>query len=217
MTDNSTGDRILYLLKTRGPQRAADIGQLLGMTAVGARQHLTGLQAAGLAKFETAISGRGRPKHLWSLTAAGHGRFPDRHSDLVLMLIDGFRETLGGSAIDEVISRHEQRQRAAYEAELSACADAAEAVRRLAAIRSLEGYMAEAEALEGGDFLLVEHHCPICAAASACQGFCRAELAVFQAVLARFGHLEREEHLPTGARRCAYRFRPIAMGDASCA
>lgn len=207
-----TSERILYLLKTRGPQQAADIGALLGMTTVGARQHLANLEAAGLVRFETAIVGRGRPRRMWSLTGAGHARFPDRHADLTLVLIDGVRETLGPQALDRIIARHEQRQLAAYASELAGAADAMEALRRLAAIRSREGYMAQALRLPDGDLQLVEDHCPICAAASACQGFCRAELAVFQALLARFGRLEREEHLPSGARRCAYRLRLAGGG-----
>ncbi len=46
----------------------------------------------------------------------------------------------------------------------------------LAAARSLEGYMAEVEPRVDGSVLLLENHCPICAAAQACQQFCRSEL-----------------------------------------
>ncbi len=57
----------------------------------------------------------------------------------------------------------------------------------------------------GGGFLFVENHCPICAAAAACQGFCRAELMVFRAVLGPDVAIERTDHILAGARRCAYR------------
>lgn len=57
-------------------------------------------------------------------------------------------------------------------------------------------------------FMLYENHCPICAAASACQKFCRAELSVFSDVLGPETHIERIEHIVSGARRCAYRIRP---------
>jgi predicted ArsR family transcriptional regulator len=43
--------------------------------------------------------------------------------------------------------------------------------------------MAESHA-EGGGYLFVENHCPICIAATACQGFCRRR-DVFQDVLGR--------------------------------
>jgi predicted ArsR family transcriptional regulator len=41
--------------------------------------------------------------------------------------------------------------------------------------------MAEVKTQADGSCLLIENHCPICAAAEACQGFCRSELEVFQA------------------------------------
>ncbi|AHC45613.1 putative transcriptional regulator [Achromobacter xylosoxidans NBRC 15126 = ATCC 27061] len=66
--------------------------------------------------------------------------------------------------------------------------------------------MAEYEELDDGSLLFIENHCPICAAATACQGFCRAELAVFEQVLQ--ARVERVEHILKQARRCAYTIRP---------
>ncbi len=76
---------------------------------------------------------------------------------------------------------------------------------RLAELRSVEGYMAAWSADADGGFTLVENHCPICAAATACQGFCRAELEVFRAVLGDGVSVERTDYILAGARRCAYR------------
>ena len=84
-----------------------------------------------------------------------------------------------------------------------------ERVRALAALRHEEGYMAEARGDGDGGFLLIENHCPICAAATACQGFCRSELEVFRAALGPDVRVERSEHLLAGARRCAYRIAPV--------
>jgi predicted ArsR family transcriptional regulator len=69
--------------------------------------------------------------------------------------------------------------------------------------------MAEVEQAADGSLLLVENHCPICAAARECQNFCRSELAVFQRVLGPGASVERAEHLLSGARRCAYRIVPV--------
>ena len=50
------------------------------------------------------------------------------------------------------------------------------------ALRSAEGYLAEA--VEGdGHITLVEHHCPIQGAADSCAGLCSAELDLFQKAL----------------------------------
>ena len=67
--------------------------------------------------------------------------------------------------------------------------------------------MAEVRGEGRGRWLLVENHCPICAAARACQGFCRSELSVLQALLPDCA-IERVDHVLAGARRCAYRISP---------
>jgi predicted ArsR family transcriptional regulator len=75
-------------------------------------------------------------------------------------------------------------------------------------VRTEEGYMAEVRSDKKGSYLLIENHCPICAAANACQGFCSTELDLFRSVLGQGVEVEREEHIVSGDRRCAYRVRP---------
>ncbi|HEY0106612.1 MAG TPA: hypothetical protein VGB91_11055, partial [Rhizomicrobium sp.] len=80
----------------------------------------------------------------------------------------------------------------------------------LAKIRSAEGYMAQVRRdADGGDWLLVENHCPICAAARLCTGLCREELALFQRILGRDVRIERISHILAGAGRCAYRVTAV--------
>ncbi|WP_207791881.1 helix-turn-helix domain-containing protein [Siccirubricoccus phaeus] len=69
--------------------------------------------------------------------------------------------------------------------------------------------MADWQEAEDGSLLLFENHCPICAAAEFCQGFCRAELEVFRMVLGPAAAVERTEHIVSGARRCTYVIRPV--------
>ena len=108
--------------------------------------------------------------------------------------------------MERLIAQREQQQLARYQAELTQPALAG----RLAALtaqRTREGYMADFRQEEDGSWLLWESHCPICAAARACRGFCRSELALFRQLLAPAG-VEREQYLLEGDRRCLYRIRP---------
>jgi predicted ArsR family transcriptional regulator len=68
----------------------------------------------------------------------------------------------------------------------------------------------EAESGTGGGFLLVENHCPVCAAARTCQGLCASELEVFRRVLGPDVTVERSDHILAGARRCAYRVSKVS-------
>jgi predicted ArsR family transcriptional regulator len=198
------GDRLLLLLKTRGPQTAADLAAALGVTGEGARQQLVRLAADGLVEATATPRGVGRPAQVWALTATGHARFPDTHAELTVQLLRAVRSELGEAALDKLIDVRAAESRAAYTAALEGSADLGERVARLAAARTREGYMAESRP-EGDGYLLVENHCPICAAATECQGFCRAERDVFQQALGRGVSVERTEHIVGGDRRCAYR------------
>ncbi len=62
---------------------------------------------------------------------------------------------------------------------------------------------------QDNSWYLTEHHCPICAAATACQGFCRAELALFQHCAGSQIKVERVQHVLSGDKRCTYRFTPL--------
>jgi predicted ArsR family transcriptional regulator len=197
--------RVLHALKAAGPQTAEALGRKLDMTAVGARQHLVRLQEEDLVAAEDRSEGVGRPKRVWSLTEAGHARFPDNHAGLTLELIAAIRKTGGEAMLDQIIGLREQSALKNYRVRLGGAKTLREKVKRLAAIRSDEGYMARTETMAEGALLLVENHCPICVAAKSCQGFCRSELALFRAVLGDDISVERTEHVLGGAHRCVYR------------
>ena len=200
---SSTPDRLLYQLKSRGPQPAATLAAAVAITPMGAHKQLRSLQAQGLVDSHDEADGPGRPKRKWTLTAAGHARFPDRHADLAVQLLRHAATVLGPEAIDRLLLSREQAQQAEYDAALAGLASPGARVKRLAALRSREGYMARVEK-QGADWLLVEDHCPICAAAASCRGLCRSELQVFQRCLGDGVRVERVEHVLAGARRCAY-------------
>jgi predicted ArsR family transcriptional regulator len=197
-------DRLLFLLKTRGPQSAGELGGRLQITAEAARQQLLRLSDDGLVETRSEVRGVGRPAQVYHLTTAAQKRFPDAHAELTAQLIGEIRDVLGEGALDKLIRVRETSTRRRYETLLAGERSLARKIARLAEIRTKEGYMATWQR-EGNDFLLVENHCPICAAATACLGFCRSEQAIFGQVLGRGVRVERVEHLLAGARRCAYR------------
>ncbi|SDF25635.1 helix-turn-helix transcriptional regulator [Thalassobaculum litoreum] len=201
----TTVDRILFRLKTRGPESIADLSAAFGVTSEAVRQLLVKLEADGLVSFEDQRVGRGRPRRLWRLTATGHARFPDRHSDLSVALLDAIREEFGDAGLDRLIARRETEQRQIYVQATAGAGSLEQRVARLADLRDREGYMAEWRREEDGSLLLIENHCPICAAAAACQNLCRSELSVFREALGRDAVVERVDHVLAGGRRCAYR------------
>lgn len=209
MNAKSTSERVLFHLKTIGPASAHDIAARFEMTHMGAHKVLQGLLDARLVQFEDVASGRGRPKRTYTLSEAGHGRFPDRHADLAVEMIDNVRELFGDAGLDKLIAARETQQIARYGDMLGKSLK--QRVAHLAKLRAAEGYMARVETNDDGSFVLIEDHCPICAAATSCQGFCRSELAIFQRVLGDDVEIIRAEHLLSDGRRCAYRIRALEL------
>jgi predicted ArsR family transcriptional regulator len=201
--------RVLERLKRVDAATVPELAAGLELTEAAVRQHLEGLAAHGLVERRgRAGGGRGRPPDEWAVTALAAELFPDRHGDLTVELLAAIREAVGDDGLDAVIEARTARQRVAYEAVVPA-PDAAPLRTRLAALarqRTAEGYMAETQR-DGDGLLLVEHHCPVCSAATACTGLCRGELELFRAVLGPDVAVERTQHLMAGDARCAYRVR----------
>lgn len=203
--------RIIEALKRAESATAAELAEQFSTTTTAVRQHLDALESAGLVeRFDGEIHGRGRPALRWRNTSLTIELFPDRHGELTVELIASIRSTLGEAALAQVIEARSVEQLATYRSVLPV-GDVQVRVRALADRRTSEGYLAEVVVDPAGDdLLLIEHHCPICTAATSCQNLCRAELDVFQAALGPAVTVVREQHLMRGDSRCAYRITPAA-------
>ena len=196
---------IINLLKQSGAMDSQELSERLGVSAMAVRQHLYALQDEQLVTYQEESRAMGRPAKLWQLTPAADRLFPDGYAELTLSLIDSVREAFGEAGLDRLLDVKTGHQIAAYQALLSTQEELRQRLEALASLRTNEGYMAEIQSLDDGSFLLIENHCPICAAATACTGLCARELEVFGRVLGQGVTVERTEHIVAGARRCVYR------------
>ncbi len=206
--------RIVEMLKRSDVATTVDLAAAFNTTTTAVRQHLDALEQLGLVeRLDGPVAGRGRPALHWRLTPLSRELFPDRHGELTVELINSIRATLGEAALDRVIDQRSSGQLVGYRAIVGE-GSMSERVRALARRRTTEGYLAEA-VVDGDDMVLIEHHCPICSAASVCQGLCRSEMEVFQAVLGDGVDVRREQHLLSGDSRCAYRISPVTVSARS--
>lgn len=202
-------DKVLFHLKTKGPQTAAQIARRLSVTPMAVRQHLAALADQDLVTYTDERRKVGRPARIWSLMPEAARRFPDTHGDLTVEILKAVRATFGDAGLDRLVSERTRQQQRNYRSRMPPpSAPIEQRVAALAAIRRDEGYMAEWSRERDGGFLLAENHCPICAAATTCQGFCREELSLFGSILGSDVTVTRTDHLLAGARRCCYRIVP---------
>ena len=183
---------------------SAGLAARLKVTTMAVRQHLYALQQEKLVSAEARPVPLGRPAKYWRLTREADRLFPDAYAELNVALIDAVGETFGPKGMQRLLDTRLARQSAVYAARITPSAPLAKKLEQLARVRTDEGYMAEVKR-DGRGFLFIENHCPICAAATLCQGFCATELDLFRKVLGPGVSVERAEHIVSGDRRCAYR------------
>jgi len=198
---------LVNLLKQNGAMDSQAIAAQLGVSAMAIRQHLYALQDQKLVTYREEPRAMGRPAKLWQLTPEADRLFPDGYAELTLGLLQSMVEVFGAAGLDRLLDVRTRHQIEEYQSQIVPGTPLPEKLQALAQRRTDEGYMAEVKPLVDDSWLLIENHCPICAAATACTGLCDRELAVFQAVLGEAVTVERTEHMVAGARRCVYQIR----------
>ena len=195
---------IVQLLKQEGGLDAEALAACLEITAMAVRQHLYALQAEQLVTYQEQSRPMGRPAKIWQLTTAADRLFPNGYAELTLSLLNSVKEAFGEAGLDRLLEIRTQQQLEGYSQQLKGKRSLKQRLNKLVKIRTNEGYMAEVQTQVDGSFLLIENHCPICAAATACIGLCAKELEVFQSILGEEINVQRVEHIIAGERRCAY-------------
>jgi DeoR family transcriptional regulator, suf operon transcriptional repressor len=205
----STKEDILEHLLKRGQATALELAEWLEVSPQAVRRHLKDLEAEGLIRFEATQVGMGRPQHVYELSQVGRERFPNRHDEFAVDLLDTLAQTVGPEGMQSILKQQWQRKAVEYQQYLGD-GSLAERVAGLARLRQAEGYMAEYRPIpedidpaSATKFVLTEYNCAISHIAESFPSVCDHELEMF-AVALRDCQVERTHWLVNGEHRCGY-------------
>ena len=199
-----TRRKIILALKQRGGMTAAELAELLGITSMGVRRHLTMLERDHLVRFELVQRGKGRPSYVYALSGEAEGLFPKNYAALANELL-GYLAATDGDQVIELFDQRAQRRIRQAQARLDG-KPLGDRVAGLAALLHDEGYLAEWKQLDGDTYLLSEHNCAVHDVAQQFRAACGSELIFLQTVLSD-AEVTREQHMMGGDLMCAYRIR----------
>ena len=204
----TTRRAILNLLKRQGPLDTAQVARALSLTPAAVRQQLARLEEDGLLEHVDAVPEgprRGRPRHVYHLSAAAETLYPKRYGDLTTELL-GY---LGGPGASQVDALFEQRRRRRVAGALPRTKGLPfdEQVAALTAILDEDGYLADAVRLPDGSWRITEHNCAILTVAHGFSQACTSELAFIREALPG-ANVQRVAHIMDGAHVCAYVVSP---------
>jgi len=148
----TTRQEILQHLQRDGRATVKELGQLLGLTSTGIRQHLTVLERDGLVLAREERGGVGRPTLVYSLTDKAESLFPRSYDDLASSLLEELRASEGRERVYQILHRVAGRMADAYWERVQG-KDTAERVKETAAIMQEQGCLVD-WAERDGEFLL---------------------------------------------------------------
>ncbi|WP_068785019.1 helix-turn-helix transcriptional regulator [Paenibacillus phocaensis] len=202
--DLSTRERILHLMKTAGPLSAKELTSELLITEMAVRRHLGTMERDGLIESKMIRQTPGRPTAVYGLTELAEGLFPKKYHSLTLDLLDELAEESGEEMVDLLFDRRKEKLSRKYMADMQG-KSLTEKVRTLSEIQNDNGYMTELQQNDGGEYVLMEHNCPISQIANRYNHACDCELNLFESLLD--ADVERTECLAQQGKKCVYVIR----------
>ncbi|MBI1387380.1 MAG: winged helix-turn-helix transcriptional regulator [bacterium] len=193
---------ILCLLKKNGKMTAKQVGEALGVTSMGARQHLTAMEKEGVLDSEFVRQKAGRPALYFKLTPRSDKFFPQQYNDLIINLLRTMEEMDGRDKIGQLLDQRRKKLKTQYESRMNG-GGTDERIQTLSQLRDQEGYMTNLSDRDGS-FEFVEHNCPISRVAHEYPEICQQELALFRELIGL--QVERVDHMIDGGHACVYKF-----------
>jgi predicted ArsR family transcriptional regulator len=200
-----TRRRILSLLKEHGDLTADELADLLNISSVAVRRHLTKLESDQLVAYNEVQRGMGRPSFLYRLGPAADTFFPRRYEDLALNVLETIRDLYGPEAIDAIFRIRSEHLLETYRPQITG-PTLPNRLEQLTQLREADGYMSTWKPETDGSFTLREANCPIIHVAADCDAACNQDMLLLEALLE--ATITRHGHLAGGDDACVYQVRP---------
>jgi len=201
LNENPTRERILFLLKKRGPLSIDDLSREMGITPMGIRQHLISLERKGFVDYVSRRYGVGRPAFLYKLTEKADDLFPKAYHQFIIGALRDIEKNDGRDKIEDLFRWRKERILRDRKEALSDKKNLQDRVYGLKNLLEFDGYIVDVE-VDENNYILKEFNCPIAKVASEFKEACTYELQIYRELLRK--DVMRQECMADGAPSCTY-------------
>lgn len=212
----STHDAVVTHLRQRKELDVGELCDLLKITSMAVRRHLSALQKKGLVECRLVKQPRGRPTYRYRLTSKAESLFPSAMNSLASEMIDAVYDKSGHKGVMELLRTRDAWVTKKLEPHLSSMS-LAERVAEVARIFSENGYMTDWKALGDGNYFIYQHHCAVHELATKYRQMCVLEPQLMQTLLQV--KVTRTQYMMKNDPVCGYLVEstqppePVAGGD----
>jgi predicted ArsR family transcriptional regulator len=200
----ATRQEILDYLRRRSQATVKELGEHLGLTSTGIRQHLTVLERDGLVDAREERGHVGRPALVYRLTSSGDALFPKKYDALANALIEEARHILGPDALQQLMKSVAARFADPYLPRMEG-KTTAERVVETGRVLQERGCLSDSSG-EGEDFLIMQHTCPFPNVASRNSAVCALDVEFVRRLVGSDARLTTS--LLRGDDCCTFRVKP---------
>lgn len=201
LNENPTREKIIHLIKRKGPLSIDALTRELNITSMGIRQHLLSLERRGLIDYVTKRQGIGRPAFLYKLTDKANSLFLKTYDKFALNLLKDIEKNEGREKIDEIFKWRRNRLFNDIKEVLSDKKTTHDKLYGLRNYLESEGYSAELSD-SNNHYSLKIFNCPIYRLATEYKEACRYDLQMFKDILGK--EVNRQECIIDGSPCCTY-------------
>jgi predicted ArsR family transcriptional regulator len=177
----SAGGAVLAILQRRGPLTVKEMEVALGVTATAVRQQIAGLLAEEYIAQREEHNGRGRPKHVYSLTVKGRSLFPQHYDELTHTLLHEILLSDGPQKVQFLLARLGNRMAEQYAGQMSSL-EPVDRAQELTELLNAKGILAEVE-VDSGSISFREFNCPYYQLARDYRAICDMEQGMLSQVI----------------------------------
>lgn len=191
---------VLESIQRQGAATVASLAAELGISPISVRHHLTALQAEGMVQVELQRQSVGRPRHIYRLSEAAQGYFPNSYHVLAERLLDELKASMPADQVAALIERMAANMAARYGTQdVGSTLEAR--LRKLVEILGEEGFRAAVRRVDEGT-VLAELNCPYVYVGQRHPEVCRIDHTIIQSVLGR--DVERTSCVLNGDKSCTF-------------
>ncbi len=200
----ATRQDILDYLRRHAEATVKELGEHLGLTSTGIRQHLTVLERDGLVEAREERGHVGRPALVYRLTPGGDGLYPKKYDELANALIEEARQLLGPDALQRLMKNVAARFSAPYLPRLEG-RPARERLEMVSQIIQERGNVVAQLAWSGDELLIEKHTCEFWNVATKNSAVCALDVEFVRQLAGQDARLSTS--LLRGDDSCTFRMR----------
>lgn len=197
----NTHQAVLHHLKRHNEMTVAELCEILGITSMAVRRHLSGLQKDGLVDCRLVRQTRGRPTYRYRLTQKAESLFPSGMGSMAFDLLDAVFETKGHKGVMELLTMRDAWLTRKHQPRLQLL-PIEERIEEVVKIYSENGFMSEWERQEDGNYFIYQKHCAIHHLATQYRQICVLEPKLMEELLGL--KVTREKFMLNGDNVCGY-------------